>query len=503
MDLSVVIPCWNGVEDTRACVLSLREQTGLNSLLGPAGFEVVIVDNGSEDETGALDQWVGGLPPLPDGRSVRLRMVRLPTNQGFAAGINAGVAAASGRRLLLLNNDTLAAPHCVATLLETLESDPAIGMVAPVSNHVKGPARIEVGHVGETPEGRSQLEAALRAEVGSTIQDVPDLSGLCLLLRTSTFERIGRFDERFGLGNYEDDDYSLRARMLGLRLVIARSAFLHHHGHRTFSALGSDYRKELEIRRDLFSAKWCDHPVGTAWLAHSCGDTHLAGARADAALQCAPAWPDGWRYRGRSALERGEFAEAESLLLAYLRRCPRDPRGWTDLVTATWRAGRKVEAINRLGEAQRTCHFDPEAAADLWLKLGNLHLEDGLHQNALEAFDHALSSCRQDPELLNGKGVALLELGRVEEAIEALTLAAQPDGAPDWASAEELNPGTSPAVGPSGHARAQTNLGICHWRLGDATAALRWFERAVATDPTDAVAQANLAAARQAVAVPG
>ena len=246
MNCSVVIPCHNGDELTRACILSLLGQSA-----PPA--EILIVDNASTDATAEL----GSI-------DASVRVIGLPDNLGFAGGVNAGLAAAAGDTVLVLNNDTLAADNLLSELHDVLQSDARIGACAPVSNHVKGDALLHVGDFGRDPDQRRELSDSLRASE-PRLQDADTLAGLCLLMRRSTLAEIGSFDTRFGHGNYEDDDFCLRLRLRGYRLVIARRAFLRHDGHPTVRPLGLDLTKDkiADSGRGLVftdkTARWVDN----------------------------------------------------------------------------------------------------------------------------------------------------------------------------------------------------------------------------------------------------
>src|SRR5690606_4831277 len=266
---SVVIPCFDGADDTRECLAALAEQSGAGEI------EVILVDNGSRDP-GAVAAAARAFP--------RVTLVRLPHNLGFAGGANRGIARAAGQVVVVLNNDTMPAPGMLARMHRAQRARPAPALVAPVSNYVKGSARLPVGERGATREGRAALDTELERACGGVVQDTDALAGLCLMAARATFARLGGFDERFGLGNFEDDDLSLRVRLDGGRLVVARDAFLHHKGSRTFTALGVDYATQMARNQEVFADKWRDDPAWAALCAAQRGDIAGAGALARAAL---------------------------------------------------------------------------------------------------------------------------------------------------------------------------------------------------------------------------
>src|SRR5207245_6640178 len=80
--------------------------------------------------------------------------------------------------------------------------------------------------------------------------------GFCLLVKRAVIDRIGGLDCRFGLGNYEDDDFCLRAAIAGYDCVIARDCFIHHYGSRTFTGQQIDYSQSMLGNWELFKEKW-------------------------------------------------------------------------------------------------------------------------------------------------------------------------------------------------------------------------------------------------------
>lgn len=458
MRCSIVIPCWNGADLTAHCLRSLLAQVGDHEL------EILIVDNASDDHTKDLAQ----MDP-------RIRVLRQPHNRGFAGGVNAGIAAARLPFVLILNNDTQAAPNLLDELHAALTADARIGAAAPVSNHVKGPAMLPIGEVGREASARAAIAAELACE--PPLQDVDTLAGLCLLARRATLQSIGPFDERFGHGNFEDDDYCLRLRLHGLRLVIARRAFLHHEGHATFRALGLEIRDEIERRRAQFVAKWRHDPAGAATIAAMRGDLEAAAAAAERARKLHPAWIDAEWHLARAAMLHNQPGAAESHLRALLQANPRHSDAAAALVTCLT-AQRRRDAERTAERTARTCHLDTAQMRRMHERLGQLAYEEGRHAAAACHFEAALLAAPDDGELHNWFGLCHLAAAELERA------------AAEFVAATEL-----------GCRHGWTNLGIVEQRRGNARAALRAFEAAARAAPDDGAAAANLHTMRRALSL--
>lgn len=226
---TIVIPAWNEWALTRSCLETLRPTLGLRD-------QVVVVDNGSVDTTAE------GLR-----RYSWVTVVSHSENRGFAAGCNAGAAAATGEVVVFLNNDTLLPARWLDGLLAPF-SDPAVGATGPRSNYVSGPQLVaDAPYDAERTADLQRFARSWREQHRSATTAVDRLVGFCLAVRRSSFEQIGGFDESFGIGGAEDDDLCLRLRDAGQLLLIAHESFVHHHGHRTFEGNGVDWHA-LQVR---------------------------------------------------------------------------------------------------------------------------------------------------------------------------------------------------------------------------------------------------------------
>ena len=246
---SIIIVTYNNLELNRLCLQSIFSNTEWPN------FEVIVVDNGSSDGTAEfLTEAAGKYPGL--------KVILNKGNLGFAAASNQGLKQAVGEYLVLLNNDTAVPRNWLSALIRHLSADPKIGLIGPVTN--------EIGNEAKVPAGYSSLHempawaAAYMREHDNEVFEIPMLAMFCVAMRRRVFEQVGFLDERFGMGMFEDDDYTRRLRGAGYQICCSRDSFVHHVGSASFRKLDtSDYFELFERNRRLFEEKW-----GEVWRPH-------------------------------------------------------------------------------------------------------------------------------------------------------------------------------------------------------------------------------------------
>ena len=248
--ISVIVVCHDQHLLTRLCLASVLADDDAPS------FEVIVVDNASSDGTASDVADLAAVDP-------RVRLLPLGSNTGFAAGVNAGVVAARGAVLVILNNDTVVPPGSIGALAQHLV-DPEVGAVGPVTNRCGNEAEIDVDW---TTYG--ELMASARGRAGryaGQVFDLPVLTMFCTAVRREVLDRVGPLDERFGTGLFEDDDWARRVHDAGLRLVVAQDVLVHHHGEGTLGGLvaGGEHAELFSRNRAAFEAKW-----KTTWQPHA------------------------------------------------------------------------------------------------------------------------------------------------------------------------------------------------------------------------------------------
>jgi GT2 family glycosyltransferase/tetratricopeptide (TPR) repeat protein/glycosyltransferase involved in cell wall biosynthesis len=238
---SIVILALNQLEHTRRCLESLDAHTNLP-------HQIIVVDNGSTDGTPQfLSQWRAERP----NRIV----IRNETNRGFAAGNNQGLAIALGDHVVLLNNDTVVTKGWLGRMKQVLEEHSGTGVVGPVSNNVSGPQQVREADYESLAELPAFADKWSQEHAGQSFE-INRVVGFCLLARREVIEKIGGLDERFSSGNFEDDDFCIRARLAGFKVRVAQDVFIHHTGGQTFKGARIDYRQAMLRNWDLFRAKW-------------------------------------------------------------------------------------------------------------------------------------------------------------------------------------------------------------------------------------------------------
>jgi len=169
---------------------------------------------------------------------------------------------ATGEVLVIVNNDTLF-PRGWLTRLVRHAQDPGIGAVGPVTNRAGNEAQIEVPYY-TYDEFLKFARDHTQAQEGKLF-DIPMLTMFCLAMRRDVYERVGLLDERFEVGMLEDDDYAVRVREAGYRVVCAQDTFVHHFGEASFGKLvpTGEYGRLFRANRLRFAEKW-----DTTWQPH-------------------------------------------------------------------------------------------------------------------------------------------------------------------------------------------------------------------------------------------
>ncbi len=214
MKVSVVIPNYNGAKHLQKCLTSLA--------LSTVDFELVIVDNGSSDESHAIYQ---------ASEITNKKWIALEKNYGFAKAVNTGIDAVGTQYTFLLNNDTELLPDTLEKLLEAIEQSVTKHLVAmqPLLLQMDNPTLID--NAGDTLSWygiASKNKHGLPVTAAEARTIFSPSGGACLF--DTFFLKTQKFDERF-VSYLEDVDLGLRGRLLGYHYELEPSAVVYHKGH--------------------------------------------------------------------------------------------------------------------------------------------------------------------------------------------------------------------------------------------------------------------------------
>jgi GT2 family glycosyltransferase/glycosyltransferase involved in cell wall biosynthesis len=239
--VSVVIPVFNQFKHTYHCLESLA------NLPDKTGFEVIVIDDCSTDETHLAIQQIDGII-----------YHRQAENGGFIESCNTGAKLAQGQFLLFLNNDTEVLPGWLDELVLTFEQQPDAGLVGSQLLYPDGRLQEAGGIVFNDASGWNygRLDAPDAPEY-QHLREATYISGASIMITQSLFKQLGCFDERYKPAYYEDTDLAFAVRKAGLKVFYQpHSRVIHFEGISSGTDLNSGTKKYQVINQQKFADKW-------------------------------------------------------------------------------------------------------------------------------------------------------------------------------------------------------------------------------------------------------
>jgi len=224
-DLSITICSWNTVADLRACLQSLRAAEC------EADFEVVVVDNASED--GSADMVAAEFPEF--------ELLRQHVNLGFTGGHNLAIRERRGRDVALLNSDTIVHPSAIRRVTEFMKDRPEVGIVGPKLLNPDGSLQFSCRRfpnpVGAAfrntllgrifPNNRFTRDYLMTDWGHDEPREVDWVSGAAMFIRSELIAQIGGLDPDFVM-YCEDVDLCKRAKNAGWKVMYLPDAVITH-----------------------------------------------------------------------------------------------------------------------------------------------------------------------------------------------------------------------------------------------------------------------------------
>lgn len=255
--LSVVILNWNGRKHLERYLPSVVEHTVGDDV------EVVVADNGSTDDSVL---WLRMVYP-------QLRVVRLDKNYGFAEGYNRALKEIEAQYYLLLNSDVEVTAGWWQPLVEVLDNNPDVAVVAP--KLLSDTERDKFEYAGASggfidylgyPFCRGRILSSVERDEGQ-YEDSRDIfwaSGAAMCCRKDVYHQMGGFDADF-FAHMEEIDLQWRMQLSGWRIMVEPRSTVYHLGGGTLPA--SPRKVYLNHRNNLAMLYKCSTPVQRAVVA--------------------------------------------------------------------------------------------------------------------------------------------------------------------------------------------------------------------------------------------
>ncbi len=240
---SIIIPVYNKFPYTLACLQSIAQHgAGI-------GFEVIVVDDCSSDETGDGLARIGGISALHNEQ-----------NLGFIGACNAGAAAASAEYLVFLNNDTQVTAGWLDGLIDTFSQHRDVGLVGAKLVYPDGRLQEAGGIVFADASGWNYGRFAdPRDPAFNYVREADYCSGAAIAVQRAWFNARGGFDTRYAPAYYEDTDLAFQVRETGLRVLYQPAAtVIHFEGITSGTDTGGGTKRYQVINQKKFEERWRD-----------------------------------------------------------------------------------------------------------------------------------------------------------------------------------------------------------------------------------------------------
>jgi len=241
VEISIIIPVFNQLRFTQACLASLQEHHGTER------FEVILVDDGSTDATAEAVPQMKGVVYL-----------RNEANSGFIVSCNRGAEKARGKYLVFLNNDTIVRPGWLTALIDTFAEEPRTGIVGSKLIYPDGRLQEAGGIIWCDASGWNygKSDDPQKPEY-NYLREVDYCSAAALMIPKSLFDSVGGFDSRYTPAYYEDTDLSFKVRQAGYKVFYQPlSEVVHYEGATGGTDLATGTKKHQQINRSIFAEAW-------------------------------------------------------------------------------------------------------------------------------------------------------------------------------------------------------------------------------------------------------
>lgn len=245
--ISIILPVYNGIEYLSGVLNSIILNTD-------TPFRLIIIDDASDDPL--VLEYLSNFTKAYALNSNQIFIIRNKENLGFVKSVNLA-SKLSQSHFVILNSDTEVPKGWLKRIIQPILSDDSVASVTPFSNSAS------ICSFPNFCEDNSLfldlrlgvLDQLFQRVFSPEIIELPTAVGFCMAVNNRVWKEIGGFDERYGLGYGEENDWSMRAYSAGYKNVIATNLFVYHfHG----GSFGSE--KKRDILKENLPKVYQSHP---------------------------------------------------------------------------------------------------------------------------------------------------------------------------------------------------------------------------------------------------
>lgn len=256
--ISIILLWWSYTQEledlAQTCLKSI-----INNTLYP-NYEIIVIENKPDTDSGKKSSSeVYPSKFLEEFTHKRVRVFRQDENLGFIRGNNLGMDIADNTDVLLLNNDTQVPKGWLAPIVLSLDKNPKCGMLMPSQVHKGSHEFFEAN--GDIPEILKQLEVGIvrykHVDKSSPLTNGNWLPLCATVITREAINKVGKLDEKFLLGGFEDTDYSWRCIDGGFDVCVTSGSAIFHHYGQSFHYQGGYSEVWAETGKYLISKHNC------------------------------------------------------------------------------------------------------------------------------------------------------------------------------------------------------------------------------------------------------
>lgn len=236
----IIVPVYNAPEYVNFCLYALFHNTDMKNV-----GKVYLLDDCSKEITRSL------LDNLKEKYGKQVVVVHNTENLGFIKNVNHGFQLSKEKYVLLLNTDCFVAKHTVEKLMTHMEKDPKIGLICPIcSNAANLTLEMYPGY------SYMMMDELLEKNFKGQNFDACTVVGNCLMISRKCIEKVGGFDEIYGMGYGDETDYQFKAMEKGFTAKVAIDTYVFHKAEMSFNTTNQKRSERLEKNREIFFSRW-------------------------------------------------------------------------------------------------------------------------------------------------------------------------------------------------------------------------------------------------------